>query len=362
LPLPETDPGDAATALIAQGRAGEAVRGLRALLEEGRGGLLTRLTLVRALLADNDIAAALEEARDAVLLNPGAAPALLALGEALLAAGALPAAIAELREALRIDPALSRAQFLIARAWLTAGEADQALESLRGLERDGDVAAMIAQAEAIRRAPRSDAGYVRHLFDQFSADYDSRITVDLSYAPPRSLRDLAAVVMPGRDGLAILDLGCGTGLSGQAFRPLAARLDGVDLSPAMIAKAREKRIYDALTVADLETALAAPGPDYDLMIAADTLVYLGDLAPVLAGARARLARDGVFLFTTEAKEGAGFELGPKRRWRHSDAYLRASAAQAGLSVAGLVAAAPRHEANQPVAGFAVALKQHPGAG
>ena len=344
MPLPETDPGDAATALIAQGRAGEAVRGLRALLEEGRGGLLTRLTLVRALLADNDIAAALEEARDAVLLNPGAAPALLALGEALLAAGALPAAIAELREALRIDPALSRAQFLIARAWLTAGEADQALESLRGLERDGDVAAMIAQAEAIRRAPRSDAGYVRHLFDQFSADYDSRMT------------------MPGRDGLAILDLGCGTGLSGQAFRPLAARLDGVDLSPAMIAKAREKRIYDALTVADLETALAAPGPDYDLMIAADTLVYLGDLAPVLAGARARLARDGVFLFTTEAKEGAGFELGPKRRWRHSDAYLRASAAQAGLSVAGLVAAAPRHEANQPVAGFAVALKQHPGAG
>ena len=357
MPHPETDgdPIEIAEALIAQGRAGEAARGLRARLAEGRGGLLSRLTLVRALLADHDVAAALEEARDVALLNPGIAPALLALGEALLAAEALPAAIAELQHALRIDPDLSRARLLIAQAWLKAGEADKALESLRALEPDAEVAAMIAQAQAIKAAPRSDAGYVRHLFDQFSADYDSRMTVHLSYAGPQILRDLAAMVMPGRGGFAILDLGCGTGLAGEAFRPLALRLDGVDLSPAMIAKARAKNIYDTLMVADLETALAAHGPDYDLIIAADTLVYLGDLGAVFAGARARLAPDGFFLFTTEAKEGEGFELGPKRRWRHSDSYLRATAERAGLSVAGLVAATPRHEANQPVAGFAVAL-------
>jgi predicted TPR repeat methyltransferase len=84
-------------------------------------------------------------------------------------------------------------------------------------------------------------------------------------------------------------------------------------------------------------------------------VYLGDLASVIQGAAARLKPDGYFLFTTEAKEGDGFELGPKRRWRHSEAYLRSLAAVAGLNVAGLVAAAPRQEANQPVDGFAVAL-------
>ena len=144
-------------------------------------------------------------------------------------------------------------------------------------------------------------------------------------------------------------------LAGQAFKPLAARLDGVDLSPAMIEKARARRIYDDLAVADLESALAAPGPAYDLILAADTLVYLGDLRAVFEGARKRLGPDGYFLFTTEAASGNGFELGPKRRWRHSDAYLRATAEAAGLSVAGLVAAAPRHEANQPVDGFAVAL-------
>ena len=66
--------------------------------------------------------------------------------------------------------------------------------------------------------------------------------------------------MPGRDKLAILDLGCGTGLAGLAFQPLAARLDGVDLSPAMIEKARARGIYDHLDVADLETRAGGAGP------------------------------------------------------------------------------------------------------
>jgi predicted TPR repeat methyltransferase len=108
-------------------------------------------------------------------------------------------------------------------------------------------------------------------------------------------------------------------------------------------------------VADLETALCAPGPNYDVILAADTLVYLGDLKTVFDAALGRLHPDGYFLFTVEKAQEAGFELGPKRRWRHSDAYLRGLAERAGFTLAGLVAATPRHEANQPVEGFAVAL-------
>ena len=100
------------------------------------------------------------------------------------------------------------------------------------------------------------------------------------------------------------------------------------------------------------------GPGYDLIVAADTLVYLGDLEPVFNAARARLAPDGFFLFTLEQAPPEleeGFELGPKRRWRHGEAYVRRLAEEAGLMVAGLLAATPRHEAGQPVPGFAVAL-------
>jgi len=351
--LLDGDPIQAAEDLIASGRPEQAARDLRARLEGGRGGLLARLTLIKALLAMGDTQTALSEAREAVSLNPQVPVAVLALGEALLAADILPTAIAELQRALRLDPDLAQARELIAIAWLKAGEAEKALEHLQALE--NPPADMIAAAQAILAAPRSDPGYVRHLFDQFSADYDQRMIGQLAYAAPQILLDLAGLVMPGRNGLAVLDLGCGTGLAGAAFKPLAARLDGVDLSPAMIAKARARNIYDHLEVADLETALAGGGPDYDLILAADTLVYLGDLARVFEGAHARLRPDGYFLFTVEKKDGEGFEHGPKRRWRHSDAYLRNLAETAGFGVSGLMAAQPRHEANRPVEGFAVAL-------
>ena len=352
------DPIEAAEALIAGGRAGEAARDLRARLDAGRGGLLARLTLVKALLAAGNTAGALAEAREAVALNPNVAPAVLALGEALLVADLLPTAIAELQRVLRLDPDLGRARELLAATWLKAGEADKALEALRELH--DPPAQMVAAAEAIKQAPRSDPGYVRHLFDQFSTDYDSRMIGQLGYAAPQILLDLATMVMPGRDQLSILDLGCGTGLAGVAFKPLAARLDGIDLSPAMIEKARERKIgtrniYDNLAVSDLETALSASGPAYDVILAADTLVYLGDLATVFGAAHARLAPDGLFLFTVEKADAEGFELGPKRRWRHSEGYVRDLAGRTGLQVVGLVAATPRHEAGRPVDGFAVAL-------
>jgi predicted TPR repeat methyltransferase len=346
--LLDGDPIEAAEALIASGRAAEAAQALRERLAAGRGGALARITLVQALLAADDIAGALAEARDATSLSPNVAPVVTALGEALLAAEQLPTAIAELQRALRLDPDEMRARHLLAQAWLQAGEADKALET--GV----DDATLIARAEAILTAQRSDAGYVRHLFDQFSADYDLRMRQHLHYAAPEILLKLAIMVMPGREQLSILDLGCGTGLAGEVFKPLASRLDGVDLSPAMIEKAKARGIYDDLMVADLETALAAEGPAYDLIVAADTVVYLGDLAPVFAAAARRLAPDGFFLFTTE-KAQAGFELGPKRRWRHGESYLRQTAQAAGLSVAGLLEAAPRRENNQPVEGFAVAL-------
>jgi predicted TPR repeat methyltransferase len=351
--LLDGDPIEAAEALIASGKADEAARDLRARLAAGRGGLLARLTLIKALLASGARQDALAQAREAVSLNPDIAVAVLALGETLLSVEALPTAIAELQRALRLDPGLARARELIAQAWLSAGEADKALENLNALEHPP--AAMLAAAQAIKAAPRSDPGYVRHLFDQFSADYDTRMIGQLSYAAPQILLDLASMVMPGREQLSILDLGCGTGLAGAAFKPLSRRLDGVDLSPAMIEKAKLRHIYDSLAVTDLQTALCTPGPDYDLILAADTLVYLGDLKTVFDAAPARLHSDGYFLFTVESAEGSGFELGPKRRWRHSEAYLRGLAQDVGLAVAGLVAAAPRREANQPVEGFAVAL-------
>jgi predicted TPR repeat methyltransferase len=352
------DPLDHAGQLIAQGRPEQAARLLRERIEAGRGGLLARALLTRALLAARDAPAALEAAREAALLNPQVAEAALALGEALMAMGHLPTAIAEFQRALRLDPASGAARLQLGGAWLEAGEPERALEQFDML--DGDFSGRdegVARALQMRAQKRSDPGYVRHLFDQFSADYDGRMRQQLRYQAPEVLRALANLVMAGADGLTILDLGCGTGLAAEAFADLTLAIDGIDLSPEMIAKARARGRYRHLAVADIETALAQEGPDYDLILAADTLVYLGDLAPTLHGVARRLRPDGNFLFTVERSAGLDFGLGPKRRWQHSEPYLRAAAATAGLEVAGLVTCAPRTEANVPVDGLAVAFRR-----
>jgi predicted TPR repeat methyltransferase len=346
--------------LLRNGAPVEAAALLRPLIERGRGGLLARLPFARALSGSLAVEEALSVARETALLYPGAAVAALGLGEVLLAAGLLPTAIAEFQRALRIDPNLHDARYLVGKTWLEAGEPEKALQELQAIPSDKSLpglAALVADAEQTRRAARSNARYVRHLFDQFSADYDSRMLGQLGYSAPLVLRELAALVMPAgsEHSLNILDLGCGTGLVAVAFADLARRMDGIDLSPAMIEKARLRGLYSELIVGDIEALPYRSA--YDLITAADTLVYLGDLAPVFTSIRNALRPGGYFLCTVEKQAEGRFALGPKRRWRHSEEYLREVTQICGLETTGMLVCTPRSEAGVPVEGLALALRK-----
>lgn len=355
------DPLGEADALIEAGRPAEAARLLKRLHDRKRGGLMLEAARVRALVAAGDMPSALAVAREAALLNPAAAPAACSLGRALLASGQLPTAIAEFQRALRLDTGLVAARFMLGCAWIEAGEAEKAADAFDRIPPDEaprELMGKYAEIETMRARPRSDARYVRHLFDQFSSDYDTRMLGQLGYQAPQILRDLAELLGLSAHGkLAVLDLGCGTGLAGAMFRDIASRLDGVDLSPAMVALARKRGIYDEIVVADIETALDDSSRRYDLVLAADTLVYLGDLAKLFRSAARVLAPAGHFLFTVERKDGDGYDLGPKRRWRHAEAYLRATAEAQGFAVAGFLECSPRSEKGEPVEGYAVALER-----
>jgi predicted TPR repeat methyltransferase len=173
---------------------------------------------------------------------------------------------------------------------------------------------------------------------------------------------LADRVLPGLTaGRRILDLGSGTGLAGDAFKDLAkgGRLDGVDLSPRMIEAAQRRGIYDNLILGDIETVLAAFERSYDLILAADTMIYFGDLAPTLADVFKRLIAGGFYLFAVERAEGHGWEQTEAKRFRHSEAYLRDAAAQAGLTFAALMPCVLRREKGEPVPGLTVALQKPP---
>ena len=210
------------------------------------------------------------------------------------------------------------------------------------------------------RMSRCPPAYMRSLFDDYSSYYDAAMVGTLGYRGHLNLRALAERVLPRlTPPWRILDLGCGTGLVGDAFKDLArgGRLDGIDLSPRMIEAARRRGIYDNLVLGDLETVLHEPGHSYDLILAADTMIYVGDLAPTFAGVAERLEPGGFYLFAVESMSGEGWERLPVNRFRHSEAYLRAEAARARLEFIEIAPCLLRREKTEPVAGFAVALQK-----
>jgi predicted TPR repeat methyltransferase len=204
-------------------------------------------------------------------------------------------------------------------------------------------------------APAMTETYVRRLFDQYAGRYDESLTERLNYRGPVLLRDAIQALMDARSlpmhFAAMLDLGCGTGLGGAAFRPFAARLIGVDLSPAMVAQASAKGLYDRLIAASIEPFLAdeiRAGGKYDLVIAADVFVYVNDLAPIIDATARVLAPRGLLAFTVETHAGDGVKLLPTLRYAHGEAYIRRLLDKAVLTPAELTKSSVRREKGVPV--------------
>jgi predicted TPR repeat methyltransferase len=208
--------------------------------------------------------------------------------------------------------------------------------------------------------PAMSDAYVRRLFDQYAPRYDTALTERLAYRGPALLRE-AIEAVTRKAGLPlhftnVLDLGCGTGLAGAAFRPLVDRLTGVDLSPAMIAQAQSKGFYDRLVTADIGDFLAGEakrGGTYDLVAAADVLVYVNDLAPVATAVARVVSPSGLFAFTVETHTDEGVKLLPTLRYAYGEDYIRRTLTAAGLQTASLSSAAVRSEKGIPVAGLVV---------
>jgi len=212
-------------------------------------------------------------------------------------------------------------------------------------------------------APAMSEPYVRRLFDQYAARYDAALTERLAYRGPALLREAVEQVMRAAERplyfAAMLDLGCGTGLAGAAFRPLADLLVGVDLAPAMVARAATKKLYDHLVTADLTDFLvteASRGTKYQLVIAADVFVYVNDLAPVTTAVARLLASGGLFAFTVETHGGDGVKLLSTLRYAHGAPYLRRVLAAAGLSAASFAEIAVRSEKGVPIDSLVVVAR------
>lgn len=210
--------------------------------------------------------------------------------------------------------------------------------------------------------PSMTATYVRRLFDQHAPDFDRSLLERLHYRGPAVLLDAirdATGRPPGFDS--VLDLGCGTGLAGEAIRPHCKHLAGVDISQAMIQRARDKKLYDVLAVGELSEFLASATARYDLVLAADVFVYCADLAPICASVARALAPGGLLAFTVEFHGGPDAVLQPTLRYAHGEPHVRSAIGAAGLGLRRLAPASTRKEKGEWVPGLVAVAMAPPAA-
>jgi predicted TPR repeat methyltransferase len=287
-----------------------------------------RFDFARDLQLKGDLVAAADLLVQAIELAPGFASAWFTLGELREQLGERDAAIAAFRKAREADPE------------------DRHGASLR---------LMLSGVEQLSDMPPA---YVRALFDQYAPKFETALVDDLGYRGPALLFRAVlaarrAVRKPAFFKRAI-DLGCGTGLAAAAFAKEVDHFIGIDLSPRMIERARLTGLYAQLEVTGMVQGLSSkPDASAELVLAADAMVYLADIAPLLREARRVLVSGGLLAFTMETHGGDGVILGEGLRYAHGAAYVRASIRDAGLALSQLDELSARNEDNTPVPGLVV---------
>jgi predicted TPR repeat methyltransferase len=283
-------------------------------------------------------------------------------GIALQAQTRWPEALASYERAAALAPGLAEAHLNRGELLIELGEREAAIEALRRAAEAGADAAKVqfALASLGAEAPAQAAPpeFVRELFDQYAPHFDSHLGERLGYRAPQLIADaVAALALPAP--VELVDLGCGTGLCGPLLRPHARRLEGVDLSPAMLEQARRLALYDELVCAELVEHLGRRPGAFELAVAADVLIYFGDLAPVFAAVHRALRPQGAFVFTLEATEAVPFLLRPSRRFAHARAYVEATARAQGFDLRRVDSVVLRTEGRVDVGGHLVVLQRGP---
>jgi predicted TPR repeat methyltransferase len=282
-------------------------------------------------------------------------------GECLAHQARLPQALQAFEQALAHDPELAEAWSQLAHVQRDMGQTAQAIVGYqRAMQLGADpelhryYLAALSPQQSVVNAP---AAYVQTLFDQYANDFEAHLVGQLGYQGHRVLLEQLPVP-PGTRFERVWDLGCGTGLCGQLIRPHAVHLSGVDLSSAMLDKARALGVYDKLHAQELVDFLKQGAELVDLVLAADVFIYVGHLEAVFEALGSRVRPGGWLAFTVEeADPGQAVQLHSTLRFAHALTYLQGLAAQHGWQWARLHRAPLRLDQANPLMGAYVYLQK-----
>ena len=335
----------------------------------------------------NEHEQALQQLDQVLVVRPHYAPAHFACGISLQSLQQFSDAIASYQRAIDHQPSYIEAYLNQGIAHNKLGEFEQALSSFNRLikhapnnakghlyranslrylgHRDEAIAAYQLARQLGAHAPHVDFAlaalgvgsaptappqtYITELFDQYADHFDEHLVNVLHYQTPEILAQLIDQYRP-EEQLISLDLGCGTGLCANYLRPYSSTLTGVDLSPNMLKQAQALGLYDELVCGEMVGYLKEESA-IDLIVAADALVYLGDLSHAFKAAHSALKPGGLLAFSVEEANAlirTDFVLKSSHRYAHTELYLIHLATEIGFDILQINSHFAREENQQPV--------------
>lgn len=132
---------------------------------------------------------------------------------------------------------------------------------------------------------------VKALYRDWAATYDTDFIADMGYIYPREVVQVFLDHLSAED-TPVLDIGCGSGAVADALRPVAdIPVDGLDISPEMLAVAEKKGLYGTLIEGDLLGRVPVDAGHYGALLSAGTFTH-GHVGPEALDEVLRMARPG----------------------------------------------------------------------
>nr|MDJ0624619.1 methyltransferase domain-containing protein [Desulfocapsaceae bacterium] len=258
------------------------------------------------------------------------------IGVILSEKGEVKTAVSYLEKSYSMDPYNNETLYNLAGLYNCIdepAEAQKMLESLLELEPGHASAQHMLAAVSGKTTDTAPSAYIEETFDRYANRFDIHLQKSLCYDTPSTLAAMLVELEPDRRFQSCRDLGCGTGLSGEAFKDCTESLIGVDLSSRMLAKAGEKGIYTKLHCNEVYTFLKDNDDKYDLVLVADVFIYLGRLDVFFRDMTQCTKKDAIIACSIERHDGSeDFILRSSGRYAHKPAYLKTMAENYGFSI------------------------------
>ena len=276
---------------------------------------------------------AIEAYNKALAIKPKNADAYINMGNALKDQGELEKAIEAYNKALAIKPNNADAHNNMGNALKDQGKLEKAIEAYNkalAIKPDYSEAQHMVSSLTGKTTASAPRQYIENLFDGYAKKFEQSLVKNLEYTIPKMLTDIILKEHNGGSILKehgggslglVLDLGCGTGLTGLEIKDFCSSLKGIDLSKKMLELANAKNVYDQLSHSDIIEYLSNEELNFDYFISTDVFIYVGDLSDVFWLIKSKNKRSGKLVFSTEHTELDGFQLEKTGRYSHSKTYI-----------------------------------------